>query len=262
MARVPDLFEMLHSNLSENERFISDIDEVSLSQESFYPSSSPHHMENWSRFEISKKSQLTFHESKATQFVQRKTEKNHPIANDYLSNTASIPEEDEDLIQCMTATVTFQNRMEYMFNSFLTNQKLTDQNARGLKRSENHLKALHIQGPNSEEVFDIGKYITLSSAPNNRMAVTLKISNTDLYVTAKEENQPVQLEKIPQTPAKIDPSQSPILFYWTKSQNYSTFSSVAHPELFLATHSKDDQLVFMATGDPALINFLVTDADS
>ncbi|XP_043837169.1 interleukin-1 alpha [Dromiciops gliroides] len=248
MARVPDMFEELHSCYSENEEFLSDVDQVSLSQDSFYPRVSPHHKESWSGFEISKTHQLNFEEHMAASVAQRKKEKerrlskSHPITKDYLFNIVSIPEKDKDITKYSSVSFAFQNKMTYTFRSLLTNQTLTDQNARSIKQMRQYLRAIHRQS---------------STPEGNKGAVTIRTSNTHLYVTAKNENEPIVLQEIPQTPTKIEGSSSPHLFYWTETGSYSTFASVANPELFLATQAEDGQLVVMAKGQPALIHFLV-----
>ncbi|XP_027717041.1 interleukin-1 alpha-like [Vombatus ursinus] len=265
MARVPDMFEELNPCNSENEGFILDTDQVSLSQESFYPSASPYHKENWTKVEISEQTHhLNLQEYAGETVVQREIEKkrqlsrSHPITNDYLVNVGSIPEENKDVIKYRLDS-TIQNNVVYEFHSFITDQKVMDQKYRNLIPRENTLRAIAIQNATREVTFDIGRYITLSPAPNNGIAVTLKLSNTNLYVTAKKENEPIQLQEIPTTPTKLDGSQSPVLFYWTEHYTYSTFASVVNPELFLATQNDDFEPVIMATGMPALLHFIVSE---
>ncbi|XP_068943642.1 interleukin-1 alpha [Petaurus breviceps papuanus] len=255
MTRVPDIYEELQSSYSENEGLISDIDQVSMSQESFYPSSSPRQKKDLA--ETSEKSyQLKFQEKTEK---ERRLSVSHPITNDYLVNIVSIPE-DKDVKKYKSASLTFQKKTQYEFQSFITNQVLSDQLSRNIRRKENNLRSVPIQGVTPEELFDIGRYQTLAPAPNNGVAVTIKLSNTHLYVTAKKDMEPVELQEIPETPAKIDGSKSPFLFYWTESHSYSTFASVVNPELYLAASNTDSDLVLMAKGPPALIHFLVRDA--
>ncbi|XP_027717050.1 interleukin-1 alpha-like [Vombatus ursinus] len=185
---------------SENEGFILDTDQVSLSQESFYPSASPYHKENWTKVEISEQTHhLNLQEYAGETVVQREIEKkrqlsrSHPITNDYLVNVGSIPEENKDVIKYRLDS-TVQNNVVYEFHSFITDQKVTDQKYRNLTRCESTLRAMATQDATREVTFDIGRYITLSPAPNNGIAVTLKLSNTNLYVTAKKENEPIQLQ--------------------------------------------------------------------
>ncbi|XP_020819239.2 interleukin-1 alpha [Phascolarctos cinereus] len=267
MARVPDMFEELSSCNSEKEGLISDIDQVSLSQESFYPTSSPHHKENWTKVETSEETrhlnlQDCVAESAAQQEIEKKRQltRRHPITNDYSVNVANIPEEDKDVIKYKLASLTFQNKVVFEFQSFITDQKVCDLKYRNLIRRGNILRAIAIQKSTPEATFDIGRYVTLSPAPNNGIAVTLRLSNTHLYVTAMKENEPIQLQEIPKTPTELDGSQSPILFYWTEHYSYGgTFASVANPELLLATQNKDGEPVIMAKGLPALVHFLVTE---
>ncbi|XP_036605984.1 interleukin-1 alpha [Trichosurus vulpecula] len=261
MARVPDMFEVLDSSYNENEGLISDLDQVSLSQESFYPSSSPHHKET--KPENFEEIHRHFQGYMGVLAPQRKTENrrlfvSHSITYDNLLNVDSAPEEDEDVIRYKLASFTTAGKeMKYEFQSFETNQVLTDQNSRAILRKDNNLIALHIQGANRKQLFDIGRYVTLGPAPNNGIAVTIRLSNTNLYVTAKEELQAVELQEIPKTPTVIDGSQSPFLFYYTTDHPFSTFASVANPHLFLATTPVDGEKLIMAKGLPALIHFLV-----
>ncbi|XP_044518508.1 interleukin-1 alpha [Gracilinanus agilis] len=262
MARVPDVLEALQPCYSENEGFISDLDQASLAQDSFYPSSSSHHKEKWSSSEFSKKAhQLNFQEDMEAPVSKRKNKKmRHPFNNDYLFENVSLPEKDKDLTKCTSASFAFQNKMDFRFISYTFKQILNDQNAQGIIQTGMYLKAVPIQGMTREVIFDIGKYANLGPIPQYVIPVTLRISNTNLYVAARKKNEPVYLEEIPETPQWIDGSQSNILFYQLEAQNYSTFNSVANPELYLATSPMEDQMVHMAEGLPSLIHFLVSDA--
>uniref|UniRef100_A0A7N4V1V8 Interleukin-1 n=1 Tax=Sarcophilus harrisii TaxID=9305 RepID=A0A7N4V1V8_SARHA len=210
MARVPDIYEDLHLQYSDNEEFISDTHHVSSSQDSFYTNSSPYQEESCTKLEISEKiHQLNSQDCVDAPVVKKKKEKkkqiseSHPITSNYVFNVGS--------------------------------------------NLDKH-----------KGVFDIGRYVTLQPAPNYGMAVTIRIANTQLFVAAKGENEPVELQELPKTPTTLD-STSQFLFYWKTEGNYSTFASLAYPGLFLATDVKDDELVFLAKGLPALTAFLVVD---
>ncbi|XP_072492856.1 interleukin-1 alpha [Notamacropus eugenii] len=262
MARVPDMYDELHYSYGENEEFLLDIDQVSLSQEFFYPSSNPHHKENLKRLETSEKTQqFNFQRYGAAPTAQKKTVKrqlsmSHPINNDSLVNNVNISEEDKDVMKTESDSLPVRKKIVYHFQAFDINQILTDQNSRRIRQKQNNLRVVSYQGSLPDLLFDIGKYVTLEPAPNNRIAVTLRLSNTSLYVTAKKEKEAVQLEEIPETPIQIDGSNSPHLFYWTEDV-FSTFASVANPDLFLAADERENKPMFMARGPPALINFLV-----
>uniref|UniRef100_F6SEZ4 Interleukin-1 n=1 Tax=Monodelphis domestica TaxID=13616 RepID=F6SEZ4_MONDO len=258
MARVPDVLEALHSLFPWyflNHIFLSP-------QDSFYPSFSSHHKERWSSPEFSKKAhQLNFQEGMAAPVSQRKVKKKRrPFKNHYPSDNDSLPEKDKDVTKYAAASFALQNKMDFRFISYTFKQTLYDQMARGIIKTGKNLKAVPIQGSTPEVIFDIGMYANLGPIPHYVIPVTLRISNTNLYVAAGKEKEPVYLEEIPETPKWIDGSTSNILFYQLDPQNYCTFNSVANPELYLATSPMEDQLMHMAEGLPSLIHFLVTDA--
>ncbi|KAM9067147.1 interleukin-1 alpha [Sarcophilus harrisii] len=260
MARVPDIYEDLHLQYSDNEEFISDTHHVSSSQDSFYTNSSPYQEESCTKLEISEKiHQLNSQDCVDAPVVKKKKEKkkqiseSHPITSNYVFNVGSNLDKHKDVNRLMAAS-----KREYTFNSYLTNQTISDQDNRSILQIENHLRAVPIQAITPDGVFDIGRYVTLQPAPNYGMAVTIRIANTQLFVAAKGENEPVELQELPKTPTTLD-STSQFLFYWKTEGNYSTFASLAYPGLFLATDVKDDELVFLAKGLPALTAFLVVD---
>ncbi|XP_074141919.1 interleukin-1 alpha [Sminthopsis crassicaudata] len=264
MARVPDMFEDLHLQYSDNEEFVSDTNQVSSNEDSFYANSSPYLKDSCTKLAISEKThQLQSQDCVDSPVAEKKKEKkkqnlmSRPITSDYLSSIGSNSEKDKDVIRLISAS-NFQNKLEYTFQSYLLNQAISDQDNRGILQKENHLRAVPIQGETPEGVFDIGRYLTLQPAPNYGVAVTLRLANTQLFVMGKGENKPIELQELPKTPTTLD-STSQFLFYWTTNGNYSTFASLAYPGLFLATDVREDELVFLAKGLPALIEFLVVD---
>ncbi|XP_051830475.1 interleukin-1 alpha isoform X2 [Antechinus flavipes] len=228
--------------------------------DSFYTNSSPYQEESCTKLEISEKThQLNSQDlvdapvSEKKKGKKKEISESNPITSDYLFNVSSNSDKDKDVNKLMAAS-----KVKYTFNSYVTNQTISDQDNRSILQIQNHLRAVPIQNITPEGVFDIGRYVTLQPAPNNRMASTIKIANTQLFVTAKGENKPVELQEFPNTPTTLD-SNSPLLFYWTTEGNYSTFTSLAYPGLLLATDVKEDELVFLAKGLPALTAFLVVD---
>ncbi|KAM9585196.1 interleukin-1 alpha isoform 2-T2 [Trichechus inunguis] len=105
-----------------------------------------------------------------------------------------------------------------------------------------------------EEVkFDIGAY---KPADGFNIPVTLRISETRLFVSAQDEDEPVLLKEMPETP-KVITDETNLLFLWENHGIMHYFRSVAHPELFIAT--KDEERVHLARGEPSTIDFKIWD---
>ncbi|XP_072623240.1 interleukin-1 alpha isoform X3 [Vulpes vulpes] len=101
----------------------------------------------------------------------------------------------------------------------------------------------------TEEVkFDMGAY----TSEDSKLPVTLRISKTRLFVSAQNEDEPVLLKEMPETPKTIR-DETNLLFFWERHGSKHYFKSVAQPKLFIATQER--KLVHMARGQPSITDF-------
>ncbi|XP_019681731.3 interleukin-1 alpha isoform X2 [Leopardus geoffroyi] len=108
-----------------------------------------------------------------------------------------------------------------------------------------------------EEVkFDMGAY---TSKEDSKLPVTLRISKTRLFVSAQNEDEPVLLKEMPETPKTIR-DETNLLFFWERHGSKNYFKSVAHPKLFIAT--QEEKLVHMARGLPSVTDFQILETQS
>ncbi|XP_015393102.1 interleukin-1 alpha isoform X2 [Panthera pardus] len=108
-----------------------------------------------------------------------------------------------------------------------------------------------------EEVkFDMGAY---TSKEDSKLPVTLRISKTRLFVSAQNEDEPVLLKEMPETPKTIR-DETNLLFFWERHGSKNYFKSVAHPKLFIAT--REEKLVHMARGLPSVTDFQILETQS
>lgn len=265
MAKVPDVFEDLKNCYSENEEYSSDADQLSLNQKSFYDASyDTLHEDHGGKLrslgtsEASKMSQLTFKESVVVLTANGKVLKKRRLSfNQFITNEdleAIANDAEEEPIRPQLAPNNFQSSIKYSFNKVIKKQcTLSDTSSQGLIRdtSGQYLMAAALQDPNQAVKFDMGAYITDEDSP---LPVTLRISETRLFLSAQNKDEPVLLKEMPETPKAIQ-DETNLLFFWESHGTKNYFNSVAQPKLFIAT--KQDQLVHMATGLPSNTDFQI-----
>ncbi|XP_058390648.1 interleukin-1 alpha [Diceros bicornis minor] len=266
MAKVPDLFEDLNNCYSENEEYSSEIDHLSLNQKSFYDASyDPLHEDcmdklSLSTSETSKTSKLIFKESVVLVAANGKTLKkrrlslNHFLTDGDLEAIANDPE--EEIIKPQSVAYNFQSNVKYRFmriinHQFILNDTLNQSIIRDI--SGQYLMAAALNNLDDAVKFDMGAY---TSEEDSQFPVTLRISKTQLFVSAQNEDEPVLLKEMPETPKTIK-DETDLLFFWERYGTKSYFRSVAHPELFIAT--KQGKLVHMARGQPSITDFQILD---
>ncbi|XP_023985635.1 interleukin-1 alpha [Physeter macrocephalus] len=265
MAEVPDLFEDLKNCYSENEEYSSEIDHLSLNQKSFYDASyEPLHEDCMDKFmslnssETSKTSKLTFKENVGMVAANGKILKkrwlslNQFITNDDLEDIANDTE--EEIIKPRSAHYSFQSNMKYNFMRVIIDQCiLNDTLNQSLVRdpSGQYLMAAALNNLDEAVKFDMCAY---TSEEDSQLPVTLRISNTRLFVCAQNEDEPVLLKEMPETPKTIK-DETNLLFFWEKHGTIHYFKSVAHPKLYFAT--KQEKLVHLARGLPSITDFQI-----
>ncbi|XP_035298944.1 interleukin-1 alpha [Cricetulus griseus] len=267
MAKVPDLFEDLKNCYSENEEYSSALDHLSLSQKSFYDASCGSLHENCTdKFvslrtsETSKVSNFTFEESLV--MVAASSDSGKILKKRRLGFNQAFAEDDletitrnlEETIQSDSAPQFFQSNVRYKLirrvkQDFVLNDSL-NQNIY-LDADKVHLKAASLTDLQHEVKFDMYAY----SSGDSKYPVTLKISNTQLFVSAQGEDQPVLLKEIPETPKVITGSETDLIFFWKAVNSKNYFSSAAYPELFIAT--KEQSEVHLARGLPSMTDFQI-----
>ncbi|XP_034352229.1 interleukin-1 alpha [Arvicanthis niloticus] len=270
MAKVPDLFEDLKNCYSENEEYNSAIDHLSLNQKSFYDASYGSLHENCTdKFvslrtsETSKMSSFTFKESRV--MVSATSNKGKILKKRRLSFNQACAEDDlevithnfEETIQPRSAPYTFQSNLRYKLirivkQGFVMNDTL-NQNIY-LDVDKIHLKAASLTDLQHEVKFDMFAYS--SGGDDSKYPVTLKISDTQLFVSAQGEDQPVLLKEIPETPKLITGSETDLIFFWKTVNSKNYFTSAAYPELFIAT--KEQSQVHLARGLPSMTDFQIS----
>ncbi|XP_059973305.1 interleukin-1 alpha isoform X2 [Mesoplodon densirostris] len=205
MTKVPDIFEDLKDCYSENEEYSSEIDHLSLNQKSFYDASyEPLHEDCMDQFmslntpETSKTSKRTFEESVAMVAANRKILKrrwlslNQFITDHDLEDIANDTE--EEIIKPRSAHYSFQSNMKYNFTRLIYNQcTLNDALKQSivLDLSGRHLIAVALNNQDQAVKFDIGAY---TSEDDSQFPVTLRISDTRMFVCAQDEDEPILLK--------------------------------------------------------------------
>nr|ALG04587.1 interleukin 1 alpha [Brachylagus idahoensis] len=267
MAKVPDLFEDLKNCFSENEDYSSAIDHLSLNQKSFYDASyEPLHegcmnkAVSLSTSETSVSPNLTFQENVVAVTAsgkilkKRRLSLNQPITDVDLEANVSDPE--EGIIKPRSVPYIFQRNMRYKYlriikQEFVLNDALNQSLVRDI--SDQYLRAAPLQNLGDAVKFDMGVYMT---SDDSILPVTLRISQTSLFVSAQNEDEPVLLKEMPETPRIITDSESDILFFWETQGSKNYFKSAANPQLFIAT--KPEHLVHMARGLPSMTDFQIS----
>lgn len=269
MAKVPDLFEDLKNCYSENEEYSSAIDHLSLNQKSFYDASYGSLHENCTdKFvslrtsETSKMSNFTFKESRV--MVSVTSNKGKILKKRRLSFSQAFTEDDleaitddfEETIQPRSAPYTYQNNLRYKLlriiqQEFVMNDSLNQNIYLDVDRI--HLKAASLADLQHEVKFDMYAY---SSGDDSKLPVALKLSNTQLFVSAQGEDNPVLLKEIPETPKLITGSETDLIFFWKKISSKNYFTSAAFPELSIAT--KEQSQVHLARGPPSITDFQIS----
>ncbi|XP_070284614.1 interleukin-1 alpha [Myotis yumanensis] len=264
MAQVPDLFEDLKSCYSENEEYSSEIDQLSLNQKSFYDASYDPLPKNCmgqflslSTSETSKTSQLTYKESVVVVAANGKILKkrrlsfNQFITDDDLETIANDPE--EEILQPTSVPYSFQGNVKYPFmrvikRHFILNDNLHQSIIRDT--SGRFLMAAALNNMDQAVRFDMGAY----KSDDLKHPVTLRISDTRLFLSAQNEGESVLLKELPETP-KVITDETNLLFFWEPQGSKDYFESVAHPKLFIAT--KQEYQVHMASGHPSIIDLQI-----
>uniref|UniRef100_G7PMZ6 Interleukin-1 alpha n=1 Tax=Macaca fascicularis TaxID=9541 RepID=G7PMZ6_MACFA len=199
---------------SENEEDSSSIDHLSLNQKSFYDVSyGPLHegcmdqSVSLSISEISKTSKLTFKQSMVVVSTNGKVLKkrrlslSQSITDNNLEAIANDSE--EEIIKPRSAPFSFLSNMTYHFiriikHEFILNDTL---NQTIIRANDQYLTAAAIHNLDEAVKFDMGAYT--SSKDDTKVPVILRISKTQLYVSAQDEDQPVLLKEMPEIPKTI-----------------------------------------------------------
>ncbi|XP_007957590.1 interleukin-1 alpha [Orycteropus afer afer] len=268
MAKVPDPFEDLKDCYSENEEYSFNNGNVSLNQKSFYDASyGPLHevcmdkLMSQSACETSKTHMLTFNESmalvtdKGKILKKRRLSLNESMTNEVLEAVANDPE--EEIIKPSLASYAFQDNVKYRYTYTIKSQCiLNDALTQSLIRDPigPYLKAAALNNLENAVKFDIGAY---KPADEFSMPVTLRISKSRLFVSAQNEDEPVLLKEMPETPRVIT-DETNLLFLWENHGMMHYFRSVTHPELYIAT--KYEERVHLAKGEPSVIDFKIWDS--
>ncbi|XP_042526877.1 interleukin-1 alpha [Dipodomys spectabilis] len=270
MAKVPDLFEDLKNCYSEGEEYSSAVDYVSLNQKSFYEATYQPLNENCmdklmsqSTSETSKTSKLTLNDglvvvaksSNGKILKKRLLSLNQTLTDDDLE--AINNDEKEEIIRPRSAPHIFESNVKYKYmktakQEFVLNDAINQSIIRDT--SGQYLRAASVNNLDYEVKFDMGAYLPKTEA--SKFPVTLRISKTRLFVTAQEEDQPVLLKEMPETPKTITGNESNLLFFWENQGTKNYFTSAAHPELFIATN--EESLVHMAKGLPSITDFQIS----
>ncbi|XP_007525542.1 interleukin-1 alpha isoform X1 [Erinaceus europaeus] len=266
MAKVPDLFEDLKNCYSEDEVYSSEVDHISLNQKSFYHATyEPFHeksMDNFmslSTFEISKTSNHTFKEStlmvaaSGKILKKRRFSLNQFLTDDDLEAIANDPE--EEIIKPKSVSYNLKSNEKYNFQRTIKHQfNLIDALNQSIIQVHPYLSTAALQNMDDAVKFDMGSY---TSNDDSKRPVTLRISETQLFVSTQNEDEPVMLKEVPKTP-KIIQDETNLLFFWEVTGSKHYFRSVAHPTLFIAT--KPDKHVHLASGPPSITDLRIQDS--
>ncbi|XP_048208325.1 interleukin-1 alpha [Perognathus longimembris pacificus] len=268
MAKVPDLFEDLKSCYSESEEYSSTTDHVSVNQKSFYEAAyEPLQEDCMDKFvstsETSKTSTLTLKDglvvvaksSNGKILKKRWLSLNQTLTDDDLE--AINKDEEEETIRSELAPRSFQSSVKYKYvritkQQFVLNDAINQSIIRDT--SGPYLRAASVNNLDYEVKFDMGSY--LPATEPSKLPVTLRISKTRLFVSAQDENQPVLLKEMPETPKTITGNESSLLFFWENQGTKNYFTSAAYPDLLIATN--EESLVHMAKGLPSITDFQIS----
>lgn len=270
MAKVPDLFEDLKNCYSENEDYSSAIDHLSLNQKSFYDASyGSLHETCTDQFvslrtsETSKMSNFTFKESRVT--VSATSSNGKILKKRRLSFSETFTEDDlqsithdlEETIQPRSAPYTYQSDFRYKLmklvrQKFVMNDSLNQTIYQDVDK--HYLSTTWLNDLQQEVKFDM--YAYSSGGDDSKYPVTLKISDSQLFVSAQGEDQPVLLKELPETPKLITGSETDLIFFWKSINSKNYFTSAAYPELFIAT--KEQSRVHLARGLPSMTDFQIS----
>ncbi|XP_058539308.1 interleukin-1 alpha [Neofelis nebulosa] len=270
MAKVPDLFEDLKNCYSENEEYNSEVDHLTLNQKSFYDASyDPLHEDCTDKFmspstsETSKTSQLTLKESVVMVVANGKILKKRRLSlNQFLTADdleAIANEVEEEIMKPRSVAPNFYSSEKYNYQKIIKSQFILNDNLSQSvirKAGGKYLAAAALQNLDDAVKFDMGAY---TSKEDSKLPVTLRISKTRLFVSAQNEDEPVLLKEMPETP-KIIRDETNLLFFWERHGSKNYFKSVAHPKLFIAT--REEKLVHMARGLPSVTDFQILETQS
>ncbi|KAM6180298.1 interleukin-1 alpha [Erethizon dorsatum] len=269
MADVPNQFEDLNSCYSENEEYASAIDHLSLNQKSFYDTSyDPLHKNCMDKCvslntdETSEASKLPLENlvvvstsAQGKVLKKRRLSLNQTITNEDLEAIANDPE--EEIIEPRSAPYSFQSNEKYYYKRIIKKEfVLSDVVHQSIIRdgTGQYLKAQALTDLSHEVKFDMSGYA--SATDDNTFPVTLRISKTQLFVCAQEEDEPVLLKEMPETPKIITGDNINLIFFWERQKSHNYFRSAANPQLFFATKVND--MVHMAKGLPSITDFLIS----
>ncbi|NP_001009351.1 interleukin-1 alpha precursor [Felis catus] len=270
MAKVPDLFEDLKNCYSENEEYSSEIDHLTLNQKSFYDASyDPLHEDCTDKFmspstsETSKTPQLTLKKSVVMVAANGKILKKRRLSlNQFLTADdleAIANEVEEEIMKPRSVAPNFYSSEKYNYQKIIKSQFILNDNLSQSvirKAGGKYLAAAALQNLDDAVKFDMGAY---TSKEDSKLPVTLRISKTRLFVSAQNEDEPVLLKEMPETPKTIR-DETNLLFFWERHGSKNYFKSVAHPKLFIAT--QEEQLVHMARGLPSVTDFQILETQS
>ncbi|XP_054978196.1 interleukin-1 alpha [Sorex araneus] len=268
MAKVPDLFEDLKNCYSENEEFSSEVEHLSQTQKSFYDASyGPLHENHFDKYmslstsENLKTSKLTLKKSmvmvethgkilkkRRLSFNQFLTDEDLEVIANASGSSHYLPEEE---IQPRSVSYELRSNVKYKFITTKGQCTLKDSLNQSIIQEDKYLRATALQDLNAEVKFDMGTYL---ADDDSEIPVTLRISKTQLFVSAQNEDEPVLLKEFLETPKTIR-DETNILFIRENSGSVSYFKSVAYPDLYIAT--KQDHFVHMAKGPPSITDFFV-----
>ncbi|KAM4868000.1 interleukin-1 alpha [Thomomys bottae] len=272
MAKVPDLFEDLKNCYSESEEYSSAVEHNSLNQKSFYEATyEPRHENCMDKFmslstsETSKTSKLTLGDGLV---VVAKSSNGKILKKRWLSLNQTLTDDDleainndgeEEIIRPRSASHIFQSNVTYKYVRIIKQQfVLNDAINQSIIRdtSGQYLRAASVNNLEYEVKFDMGSYLPVTE--DSKLPVTLRISKTRLFVSAQDEDQPVLLKEMPETPKMITGNDNSLLFFWETQGSKNYFTSAAHPELFIATN--EESLVHMAKGLPSITDFDISES--
>uniref|UniRef100_A0A8C9JM62 Interleukin-1 n=1 Tax=Panthera tigris altaica TaxID=74533 RepID=A0A8C9JM62_PANTA len=255
---------------SENEEYNSEVDHLTLNQKSFYDASyDPLHEDCTDKFmspstsETSKTSQLTLKESVVMVVANGKILKKRRLSlNQFLTADdleAIANEVEEEIMKPRSVAPNFYSSEKYNYQKIIKSQFILNDNLSQSvirKAGGKYLAAAALQNLDDAVKFDMGAY---TSKEDSKLPVTLRISKTRLFVSAQNEDEPVLLKEMPETPKTIR-DETNLLFFWERHGSKNYFKSVAHPKLFIAT--REEKLVHMARGLPSVTDFQILETQS
>ncbi|XP_004686157.1 PREDICTED: interleukin-1 alpha [Condylura cristata] len=273
MAKVPDPFEHLKNCYSKNEECRCGIDQLSLNQKSFYHERYDKLHEDYrdkfmylNTSETSMSPKLAFKENVVVFKTNGKILKKRRLSlNQFITDgdLEAITKDTEELIQPRSVSYNFQSSADFTFRRTIKqrcilNDALNESIIRATP-GQKYLKTAPLQNLDNAVKFDIDAYI---SREDSQFPVALRISETQLFVSAQSEGQPILLKEMSARPKIIkgQTDETSLLFFWETHGTKNYFKSVANPTLYLAT--KQDELVHLARGQPSDTDFLILEAQS